>query len=203
MSNKIESIVILTGILSVLVGIITHLYIRSRQAKREAQAEYAKSLESISAIKKKMIDDNQNIESIKLSGTLESSRDFPSAIKETPKKKAKKKETSKPVYTDYLVEEDKELLRRVERNEGDFVTSMLVAQATDSALLGSVVGGDPVGAIVGDMLNDSDSKTSIDYSDSPSHDSSWDTTDSTDYSSSSDSWSSSDSSSFDSSSSDW
>jgi hypothetical protein len=196
MSNKIESIVILTGILSVLVGIITHLYIRSRQAKREAQEEYAKSLESISAIKKKMIDDNQNIESIKLSGTLESSRDFPSAIKETPKKKAKKKETEKPVYTDYLVEEDKELLRRVERNEGDFVTSMLVAQATDSALLGSVVGGDPLGAIVGDMLNDSDSHTSTDYSNSPSHDSS-------DYSSSSDSWSSSDSSSFDSSSSDW
>jgi hypothetical protein len=196
MSNKIESIVILTGILSILVGIITHLYIRSRQAKREAQEEYAKSLESISAIKKKMIDDNQNIEYIKLSGTLESSRDFPSAIKEKPKKKVKKKEPEKPVYTDYLVEEDKELLRRVERNEGDFVTSMLVAQATGWALLGSVVGGDPLGAIVGDMLNDSDSHTSTDYSSSSSHDSS-------DYSSSSDSWSSSDSSSFDSSSSDW
>jgi hypothetical protein len=201
MSNKIESLVIVIGLAMTVILLAIHFYVRARESKKEKAK--SKSLESISAIKKKMIDDNQNTESIKLSGTLESSRDFPSAIKETPKKKAKKKETPKPVYTDYLVEEDKELLRRVERNEGDFVTSMLVAQATDSALLGSVVGGDPVGAIVGDMLNDSDSKTSTDYSDSPSHDSSWDTTDSTDYSSSSDSWSSSDSSSFDSSSSDW
>lgn len=102
----------------------------------------------------------------------------------------------------------------VEDNHSDFATSLAVAYATDSAILGMAVGGDPVGAMVGDALNDSednnkkfmevdDSPTfethSTDFSDSPSHDSSWDTSDSTSHDSSWDSsdssWDSSDSSS--------
>ena len=207
MSNKVESLVIVIGLSITFLLLAIHFVRMARVSRKES--EKFKSPESISAIKQKMIEDNQNRESIKLSGSLESSRSIPSAVKESPKKKAKKKESEKPVYQDYLVEEDKELLRRVERNEGDFVTSMLVAQATDSALLGTVVGGDPIGAIVGDMMNDSDETkhhdfetSSTDYSDSPSNDSSWDTTDSSSSWSSSDSssdWSSSDSSS----SSDW
>lgn len=198
MSNKVESLVIVIGLSITFLLLAIHFIRMARASKKES--DKFKSPESISAIKQKMIDDNQNQESIKLSGSLESSRSIPSAIKETPKKKAKKKETQKPVYQDYLVEEDKELLRRVVKNEGDFVTSMLVAQATDSALLGTVVGGDPVGAIIGDMMNDT---SSTDYSDSPSNDSSWDTTNSSSDWSSSDSssdWSSSDSTS---TSSDW
>lgn len=198
MSNKVESLVIVIGLSITFLLLAIHFIRMARASKKES--DKFKSPESISAIKQKMIDDNQNRESIKLSGSLESSRSIPSAIKETPKKKAKKKESEKPVYQDYLVEEDKELLRRVVKNEGDFVTSMLVAQATDSALLGTVVGGDPVGAIIGDMMNDT---SSTDYSDSPSNDSSWDTTNSSSDWSSSDSssdWSSSDSTS---TSSDW
>jgi hypothetical protein len=208
MSNKVESLVIVIGLSITFLLLAIHFIRMARASKKES--DKFKSPESISAIKQKMIDDNQNQESIKLSGSLESSRSIPSAIKETPKKKEKKKETQKPVYQDYLVEEDKELLRRVVKNEGDFVTSMLVAQATDSALLGTVVGGDPVGAIIGDMMNDTEETKrhdfdtiSTDYSDSPSNDSSWDTTNSSSDWSSSDSssdWSSSDSTS---TSSDW
>lgn len=89
--------------------------------------------------------------------------------------------------------------------QSDFLTSMIVAEATDSALIGMAVGGDPIGAMIGDSLNDDDNKRfmevddspvyeshSTDFSDSPSHDSSWDSSDSTSYDSS---WDSSDSSS--------
>lgn len=89
--------------------------------------------------------------------------------------------------------------------QSDFLTSVIVAEATDSALIGMAVGGDPIGAMIGDSLNDDDNKRfmevddtpvyehhSTDFSDSPSHDSSWDTSDSTSYDSS---WDSSDSSS--------
>lgn len=37
------------------------------------------------------------------------------------------------------------------------LTSAAIGYATNSALLGTVLGGDPVGAILGDMLNTSDS----------------------------------------------
>lgn len=100
-------------------------------------------------------------------------------------KKEKKKRDQAPTQ-DYLVEEDKALLRRVESNDGNFLTSMLVAEVTDSALLGTIVGGDPLGAIVGDMINDSDN-SSDDWSSSSDNDSS------SDYSSSDSDYSSSDS----------
>lgn len=85
-------------------------------------------------------------------------------------------------------------------NSSDFALSLAVAAATDSALIGMAIGGDPIGAMIGDALNDSDSNKSFMESDSgSSHDSSWDSSDS---SSSSSDWSSSDSSSSDWSSSD-
>jgi len=76
------------------------------------------------------------------------------------------------------------------QNSGDFFLSLMAAQATDSAALGMVIGGDPAGAMIGDMLSDSNhsSNDSHDYS-SPSHDYS---PSNDDYSSpSNDSWSSS------------
>ena len=101
--------------------------------------------------------------------------------------------------------------RRTEDNSGDFLTSMMVAQATDSALLGTIVGGDPIGAMIGDSLNDSDNNSSHDsfgnggdfggggasgdWDNSSSYDSSYDSSssyDSYDSSSSFDSSSSSD-----------
>lgn len=45
-------------------------------------------------------------------------------------------------------------------DSGDFLTSMVIAQATDSTLMGALVGGDILGAMVGDSLNDSDSNHS-------------------------------------------
>ncbi len=42
-------------------------------------------------------------------------------------------------------------------SSGDFLTSAAIGFATDSALLGTVLGGDPLGAVIGDMLNTSDS----------------------------------------------
>lgn len=38
-------------------------------------------------------------------------------------------------------------------DEGDFLLSAAVGYATDSAILGALVGGDITGAIVGDVLN--------------------------------------------------
>lgn len=74
------------------------------------------------------------------------------------------------------------------QNNGDFFLSLLAAEATDSAALGMVIGGDPAGAIIGDML--SDSNHSNDYG-SPSHDYSSSNDDYSSSSSSNDSWSSS------------
>lgn len=84
-------------------------------------------------------------------------------------------------------------------DNSDFLVSMAVANATDSALLGMAVGGDPVGAIIGDSLNDDDSNHS--HTDNSSSD--YSSSDSSSYSSSdySSSDSSSDYSSSDSSSS--
>ena len=77
----------------------------------------------------------------------------------------------------------------------DFVTSMLIANATDSALIGTVIGGDPVGAIIGDLMNDSNSHNDSNYSShsdysSYSSDSSSYSSDSSSYSSDSSSYSS-------------
>ena len=90
------------------------------------------------------------------------------------------------------------------RQSGDdgFLTSMAVAAATDNAMLGMVVGGNPAGAIIGDMLNQSDNTPSMDFSTpdpSPSYDpgpSMIDSSPSIDYGSSCDSISSCDSTSF-------
>lgn len=49
-----------------------------------------------------------------------------------------------------------------EADSGDFLLSMAVAMASDSALLGYAVGGDLVGAIVGDALS-SDSSDGGDF----------------------------------------
>ena len=77
----------------------------------------------------------------------------------------------------------------------DFAMSMIVAQMTDSALLGYVAGGSLTGAMIGDSLNDSDN-TSTDSNDNKSYES-----DSNDYSHSNDSTSYDSGSSYDSDSS--
>jgi hypothetical protein len=41
-------------------------------------------------------------------------------------------------------------------HEDGFITSAVVGYATDSALLGVLVGGDITGAILGDLFNDED-----------------------------------------------
>ena len=48
-----------------------------------------------------------------------------------------------------------------EDDGGDFLLSALVAYSTDSTMLGAIVGGDLMGAIVGDLLNNDDSSSSI------------------------------------------
>lgn len=74
------------------------------------------------------------------------------------------------------------------QNNDDFLTSMMVAQATDSAALGMLMGGDVGGAIIGDMLNTNDSTPS--YDSGSSNDSSFgsDSTSSFDSSSDSGGW---------------
>jgi hypothetical protein len=74
------------------------------------------------------------------------------------------------------------------QNNADFLTSMMVAQETDSAALGVLMGGDVGGAIIGDMLNTNDSTPS--YDSGSSNDSSFgsDSTSSFDSSSDSGGW---------------
>lgn len=43
---------------------------------------------------------------------------------------------------------------REEKADDGFVESMMIGYATDSAAMGMILGGNPVGAIIGDMLND-------------------------------------------------
>jgi hypothetical protein len=47
-------------------------------------------------------------------------------------------------------------------DSGDFATSMLVAELTDSALLGAAVGGDIVGAMIGEEIAESNRETTDD-----------------------------------------
>jgi uncharacterized membrane protein YgcG len=58
-------------------------------------------------------------------------------------------------------------------DSGDFFTSALIGYATDSAILGGLAGGDMLGGIVGDMLNDS-SSSSFDFGSSSDSSSSFD-----------------------------
>ncbi len=132
----------------------------------------------------------------------------------------KKVEMNKPIpkpmgkveYIDYTPTGRTEEIRYVDsstnQNKGDFFLSLLAAEATDSAAIGMAIGGDPAGAVIGEMLNDNHSSNDTNDYNTP--------TSNNDYgSSSNDSWSSSNdygssssdsSSSFDSSSSssgDW
>lgn len=59
-------------------------------------------------------------------------------------------------------------------DDDGFLTSMIVAEVTDSTLLGVAIGGNIAGAIVGDMLNDSDDSNSWDNNDSYDSSSSYD-----------------------------
>ena len=47
-------------------------------------------------------------------------------------------------------------------DSGDFATSMLVAELTDSAILGAAVGGDIVGAMIGEEIAESNRETTDD-----------------------------------------
>lgn len=53
-------------------------------------------------------------------------------------------------------------IRARESDDDGFLTSMAIASLTDSTLLGAAVGGNVAGALIGDMLNDSDSTSSND-----------------------------------------
>jgi hypothetical protein len=48
--------------------------------------------------------------------------------------------------------------REISKDDG-FLESVVAGYLTDDALLGTVIGGNPAGAIIGDMLNDSDEKS--------------------------------------------
>jgi hypothetical protein len=63
-----------------------------------------------------------------------------------------------------------------EKQEGDFTTSFIVANATDNAALGYIIGGNITGAVIGEMLKDNssddksqDSTTDDETSDNESH----------------------------------
>ena len=221
MSNKIESLVILYGLGFAILAIAIYLIAKAKASRKE-KAE-VKNIETISAIKGGESIQYPSSTTIKLQGTLKSSKQTqesamkvannstygayghtsnhgPSGMTSTPyanveKVKSKPRPKTQPRFDDYVTDEDAGLVRKA-TSDGDFLTSMLVAEVTDSALLGTMVGGDPLGAMVGDMMNsDDDSHSSFDH-DSSYYDSSFDN----DSSSSSDS---SDYSSSDSSSSDW
>jgi len=204
---KYEGMVILYGVGFVIVSLTIYLIAKAKNS-RKAKAEESK-MESISAIKGgESIKYPSSIE-VKMTGTFPSTNPkwnigatSVDEVKSSHIEKIKKIKKKQAPMNDYLVEEDKSLLRRVETRDGDFLTSMLVAEVTDSALLGTIVGGDPLGAMVGDMINtdDNDSHSSFDH-DSSYYETSFDndSSSSSDYSSSD----SSDYSSSDSSSSDW
>jgi hypothetical protein len=92
-----------------------------------------------------------------------------------------------------------------QNTSGDFATSMIVAQATDSAALGMLAGGDPLGAIVGASMTDHSETHHIQHTDysADSAISTDTTTHYSDHTPSYDNSSYSDSTSFDSSGGDW
>lgn len=79
-----------------------------------------------------------------------------------PKPKAKRKprpstanRSNKPVKMSAKTSLNESTSPNVGQNtSGDFATSMIVAQATDNAAIGFLVGGDPMGAIVGASIAD-------------------------------------------------
>jgi hypothetical protein len=52
-----------------------------------------------------------------------------------------------------------------QNTSGDFATSMIVAQATDNAAVGFLVGGDPLGAVIGASMADHSETHHIQYTD--------------------------------------
>jgi len=70
-----------------------------------------------------------------------------------------------------------EKYKPIQKDDGDFATSMVVGMVTNNAAIGMMAGGSLVGGIAGDMLNDG----CIGPCDSPSSDSSSDSS-SSDYS---------------------
>jgi hypothetical protein len=113
----------------------------------------------------------------------------------------KKTENNRPkplgevYYSDYTPTGRTEEIRYVDsttnQNKGDFFLSLLAAEATDSAAMGMAIGGDPAGAIIGEMLNDNHSSNDANDYSAPSSNNDYGSS-SNDYgSSSNDSWSSS------------
>jgi hypothetical protein len=47
--------------------------------------------------------------------------------------------------------------RTIDSDDGDFLLSFIVGRESDSTLLGTALGGDFLGALLGDLSNDSDS----------------------------------------------
>jgi hypothetical protein len=167
---------IIFGLIAALVAVLVIVrLVAIKQYNKEIVKDYIAAQERVNSIRKEAA---QNKVPVSTTTQRSSSKDY-----------------SAPRITRSDISES---TRKVDNS--DFLISMAVANATDSALLGMAVGGDPVGAIIGDSLNDNDSNhshtdhSSSDYSSSDS---------SSDYSSSdySSSDSSSDYSSSDSSSS--
>jgi hypothetical protein len=83
--------------------------------------------------------------------TPEATRISPSTIAERRYRERQEQER--------LRRDREEETRRNQSNDGDFLTSMVVAQATNSTLMGYAVGGNLAGAMVGDALTpDTDQK---------------------------------------------
>ena len=163
-----------------LVASLIISYVRARKADQARANDYVESLRKIEALREEAKTNN---------------RPIITATKGTAARIS-------PLSSSDIAES------RKRTDDSDFIVSMAVANATDSALLGMAIGGDPVGAIIGDSLNDDDSDrnhSSFDHG----FDHSSDSHSSYDSDSSSSDWSSSDSSSSDwgssdsSSSSDW
>lgn len=92
-------------------------------------------------------------------GTIENAiRKSSWASKEVTEKSTKKSTRETQGYRPYKSEAKSNNSYR--EDNSDFLTSMMIANATDSTLMGTLIGGDPVGAMIGDMMNDSDSHSS-------------------------------------------
>jgi hypothetical protein len=183
---KYEGIVILFGVGSVIVLLTIYLIAKAKNS-RKVRAEESK-MESISAIKVgRSIVEYPASEKITMTGTFPSSNPkwtigatSVDEVKSSHIEKIKKIKKKQAPMNDYLVEEDKSLLRRVETRDGDFLTSMLVC----------------------DMMNSDDNNSHSTFYHSSNNDFDYGSSSSSDYSSSSSSdYSSSDSSSWDSGSS--
>lgn len=88
----------------------------------------------------------------------------------TPKPKAKRKpsgkRSNKPAKMSAKTSYNESTSPNVGQNtNGDFATSMIVAQATDNAALGMVVGGNPLGAIIGASMADHSETHHIQHTD--------------------------------------